>query len=428
MNRRDFLNQSTGTLTGAAIAASLGAVPLVHAAGSDIIRVGLVGCGGRGTGAARQALHSGQDVRIVALGDMFRDRLDSCRNSLKAEGGEQCAVKDDHCFTGFENAKQVIASGVDAVLLAEPPHFRPAHLQAAVAAGKHVFAEKPVAVDATGVRFIDKVCKEAQEKNVSIVSGLMLHYDPSMQETVGQVQRGAVGEITALQCNYNVGGLWFRKREPSWSDMEYQLRDWYYYTWLSGDHIVEQFIHCLDLIAWVMKGEYPVRAFGLGGRQARTGPEFGHIFDHHAVCYEWANGVRCFSYTRQQNGTASDISNWVFGTKGTANLLRRSITGATNWSYTEQAGLSKQPPIWGGYQEEQNALFNSIRTGKPVNNGAYMVKSTLMSIMGRMATYTGQVITWEQAWNSKEDLTPKEYKFGPLPEPPVAVPGVTKVV
>jgi predicted dehydrogenase len=425
INRRRFLGQSGAVLAGAS---ALGDVPPVHAAGSDIIRVGLIGCGSRGGGAARHAMQAGKDVRIVALGDVFRDRLEYCRNYLKA-AGQQCAVKDDHCFSGFDNARQVIASGVDVVLLAEPPHFRPAHLQAAVAAGKHVFAEKPVAVDAPGVRRVDAICKEAQAKNLSIVSGLMLHYDPTMQETVRQIRRGAIGDIIALQCIYNVAILWVRKRLPEWSDMEYQLRNWYYYTWLSGDHIVEQFIHCLDLISWVMKGEYPVRAFGLGGRQARTGPEYGHIFDHHAACYEYASGVRCFAYTRQQNNTTKNMSNWVFGSKGTANLLDRSISGSTNWVYrAPDGGTGRTHPRWGGYQEEHDALFASIRSGKPINNGDYMTKSTLMAILGRMATYTGLEITWDQAWNSKEDLTPKDYKFGPMPEPPVAIPGVTQFV
>jgi predicted dehydrogenase len=196
--------------------------------------------------------------------------------------------------------------------------------------------------------------------------------------------------------------------------MEWQLRNWYYFTWLSGDHLVEQHVHCLDLMAWVMQGEYPVRAVGCGGRQARTGPEFGHIFDHHAICYEFASGVRCHSYCRQQDQTAQDISNWAFGAKGTADLLRRTISGRT-----------RSPGPWGGHQEEQDALFESIRTGRPINNGEYMAKSTLMAIMGRMATYTGQEITWDAALNSAEDLTPARYEFGPLPTPPVAVPGLT---
>lgn len=421
--RRGFLGQTVAA--GAALAA-LGEAPSVHAAGSGTIKVGLIGCGGRGTGAAAQAMKTGPDVRLVAMGDMFQDRLDSSRNLLKAQGGENFAVTDDRCFVGFDAYKKVINSDVDVVLLAEPPHFRPEHLEAAVAAGKHIFAEKPVAVDAPGVHRVEAACKEAERKKLCVVSGLMLHYEPSMQQTVEQVHCGAVGDIVSLQCNYNVGGLWVRPRESGWSDMEWHLRNWYYFTWLSGDHIVEQFVHCLDLISWIMKGEYPVRAVGMGGRQSRVQPQFGHIFDHHAVVFEYASGIRCHSYTRQQDGTAQDISNWVFGSNGTANLMKRSITGEKSWSYKGPTGRTRSPGVWGGHQEEQDALFDAVRKGKVINNGEYMCKSTLMAIMGRMATYTGQQITWEQALSSKEDLAPPAYAFGPLPTPAVAVPGVTK--
>ncbi len=423
LSRRRFLGHTTKA---AATAGLVQALANVHAAGSDTIRVGLIGCGGRGTGAAAQAMKTGKDVRLVAMGDLFADKLARSRKILQAEGGANFAVGDDRCFVGFEAYRRVLDSGVDVVLLAEPPHFRPAHLEAAVAAGKHVFAEKPIAVDAQGVRRVDSACREAAKKRLSMVSGLMLHYEPGMQQTVEHIHKGAIGNIVSLQCNYNVGGLWVVRRQPEWTDMEWQLRNWYYFTWLSGDHIVEQHVHCLDLVSWVMNGQYPVRAVGMGGRQSRTGPEFGHIFDHHAVVYEYDNGVKCFSYTRQQDGTATDTSSWAYGTKGVANLLNRSISGETPWTYPGSNGRPRSR-TFSGHQEEQDALFASIRAGMPINNGDYQCKSTLMAIMGRLATYTGQVITWDTAWNAKEDLTPPRYEFGPRATPPVAIPGVTRV-
>jgi predicted dehydrogenase len=242
-----------------------------------------------------------------------------------------------------------------------------------------------------------------------------------MRETVKRVQDGAVGKIVALQGNYNARGLWRRDRQPGWSDMEWQLRNWLYFTWLSGDHNVEQHVHTLDKLAWVLGDQYPVNCFGLGGRQARTAPEYGNIFDHHAVCYEFPGGVRGFAYTRQQDGTATETEDYVFGSTGTAKLIGHQITGETNWKFRPSRGQKVDM-----YQQEHNELFASIRSGSPINNGDYMSKSTLMAIMGRMATYTGQVITWEQALNSKEDLTPQAYEFSAMPVPPVAVPGVTK--
>lgn len=426
LDRRGFLNR------GAALAAGAGALarlspPAAHAAGSDAIRVGLIGCGGRGTGAADQIMRTGKDVRLVALGDLFRDRVDTAFRALRETGGTNFAVSPDRCFAGIDAFRQVIDSGVDAVLLAAPPHFRPAHVEAAVAAGKHVFAEKPVGVDTPGVLRVQKACELARQKGLSVVSGLMLHYDPSMQQTIEQVHGGAIGSIVALQCNYNTGGLWVRTRETGWSDMEWQLRNWYYFTWLSGDHIVEQHVHCLDLMAWALKGEYPVRAVGSGGRQARTEPLYGQIFDHHAVCYEYASGPRCFSFCRQQEGTAYDISCLALGTRGTADLLKRSISGSQAWNY-ESASGNKVRSFWGGHQEEQQAFADSIRAGKPLNNGSYMCQSTLMAIMGRMATYTGQAVTWDQVLASREDLNPPSYDFGPYPVAPVAVPGQTKLV
>lgn len=424
LDRRRFLGRSAATTTGLAVGAHL-ILPAVHAAGSDEIRVGLIGCGGRGTGAAEQVMRAGRDVRLVALGDLFPERLESSFQALARAGGENFAVTKERCFLGVDAYKQVIDSGVDAVLLATPPHFRPAHVEAAVAAGKHVFVEKPVGVDVPGTLRVREACRVAARKGLSVVSGLMLHYDESMLRTIEQVHGGAIGRIVALECNYNVGGLWVIHRQPGWSDMEWQLRNWYYFTWLSGDHIVEQHVHLLDLTAWALKGEYPIRAVGSGGRQARTDRVYGNIYDHHTVRYEYASGPRCYNSCRQQDGTANEISCTALGTGGTADLLKRSISGERPWQYEAATG-KKVRNIWGGHQDEQIAFVESIRSGKPIDNGEYMCQSTLMAIMGRMATYTGQEITWEQVTASKEDLTPTSYEFAPHAVAPVAVPGVTK--
>jgi predicted dehydrogenase len=414
-SRREFLQ------TAAAVGATITLNEAVHAAGSDTLRVGLIGCGGRGTGAAVQALSADPNVKLVALGDMFADRLQSSLATLRREENiaRRIDVPPERCFTGFEAYKQVIDC-VDVVLLASPPHFRPAHIQAAVEAGKHIFAEKPVAVDGPGVRSVLASCAAARKKGLAVVSGLCWRYHPSMRETFARIHDGAIGDIVAMQCTYNTGLLWSRPRQPNWSDMEWQLRNWLYFTWLSGDHIVEQHIHSIDKLAWAMKNQYPERAVGTGGRQVRTDPQFGHIYDHFSVVYQWANGVKGFSACRQMRGCANDVSDHIMGSKGAADVMRFAISGANPWQYKGRGGNM--------YQVEHDELFASIRSGKPINDGDWMTKSTLMAIMGRMAAYTGQVITWEMALNSKEDLSPPKYEFGPLPMPPVALPGMTKFI
>ncbi len=415
-SRRDFLK------TSAAVAAGGSLLSNVHAAGDDLLKVGLIGCGGRGTGAATQALRADKNVKLVALGDAFADRLQQSLSQLRKEDdlAAKIDVKPDQCFVGFDAYKQVIASGVDVVLLASPPHFRPAHLRAAIDAGKHVFAEKPVAVDAPGVRAVLAACGEAKKKKLAVVSGLCWRYHQGMRETFSRIHDGAVGDVVALQCNYNTGPLWKKDRQPDWSDMEWQMRNWLYFTWLSGDFNVEQHIHSLDKMAWAMRNEYPVKAMGTGGRQVRTAPEYGHVFDHHAVVYEYASGVKCFSFCRQQAGCQNDVNDYVLGTLGSCDVMKHAITGNKPWKY---AG-----PKDDMYQHEHDELFAGIRKGAPINDGDWMAKSTLMAIMGRMATYTGKLITWEQALNSREDLTPSRYEWGPLPVPLVAMPGVTKFV
>jgi predicted dehydrogenase len=404
----------------AALAAPAGLGAALFAGGNDVLRVGLVGCGGRGTGAASQALRADPQARLVALADAFEDHLQKSLATLleEEEIRAKIDVPADRQFVGFQAYQALIDCGVDVVLLATPPHFRPLHLAAAVAAGKHVFAEKPVAVDSPGVRSVLATCEEARRKGLSIVSGLCLRYSPAFREAVERLQGGQIGQIRVLQANDYRGTPWSKSRKSEWSDMEWQMRNWYYYAWLSGDFNVEQHVHYLDVCAWIMNNQYPVRASGTGGRQARTQAEFGHIYDHFSICYEYESGERLFSHCRQIPGCHNDMSAHVLGTQGIADISEKQMqfTGKRPWSRRQKDRNF--------YQIEHDELFASIRAGKPINNGDYMSKSTLLAIMGRMAAYTGKEITWEQALNSNEDLTPPHYEWKALPEPRVAVPGV----
>ena len=305
-SRRQFLRSSSAAAMGSALTVNALLARSAHVAGSDLLRVGLIGCGGRGTGAAMQALMADPNVKLVAMADAFEDRLESSLAQLKTSQKieDKVEVPRDHRFVGFDAYQKLIDSGVDVVLMAEPPHFRPRHLKAAIDAGKHVFAEKPVAVDAPGVRSVLATCEEAKKKNLSIVSGLCLRYSFGFRETVQRIHDGALGEVRALQANDYRGSIWVKPRQASWSDMEWQMRNWYYFTWLSGDFNVEQHVHYLDVCAWLMKNEYPIKAVGMGGRQVRTGPEYGHIYDHHSVVYEYANGAQ----TLQQLPSAERLS------------------------------------------------------------------------------------------------------------------------
>jgi myo-inositol 2-dehydrogenase/D-chiro-inositol 1-dehydrogenase len=419
-SRRKFLQTSAATAT------ALAAAPFVHAQGNDVIRIGLIGCGGRGTGAAVNALRADRNVKLVAMGDSFSDRLNRSLAALRRETALQSKidVRPHNCFVGFDAYQQVINAGVDVVLLCTPPHFRPLHMRAAVTAGKHVFAEKPVAVDAPGVRAVLATCEDARRRRLSVVSGLCWRYHSGMRETFSRIHNGAVGDIVSMQCVYNTGTLWDHPRQPGWSDMEWQLRNWLYFTWLSGDFNVEQHVHSLDKMAWAMRNEYPTRCYGTGGRQVRVDPEHGHIYDHMAVVYEYANGVKCFSSCRQQAGCANEVKDYVVGTQGRCDVMDYRLERHNSEQiWRLPAGPARRSDM---YQEEHNALFASIRSGNPINDGDWMTKSSLMGIMGRMACYTGQVIQWQQALNSREDLTPARYEWGSMMVPPVAQPGVTR--
>ncbi len=425
-NRRQFIKTSmktTATLAVAGGAMTLATPTPVYAAGDDLLRVALIGCGRRGSGAARQALIADKNVKLTVMADAFEDRIVGSLKALsdyeELEG--KIDVPPDRQFVGFDAYKQALASDVDVVLLTTPPQFRPLHLKAAIEAGKHVFAEKPVAVDAPGVRSVLETCKEAKRKNLSVVSGLCLRYDGGFRETVKRLHEGAIGEIHTLMANDYRGPIWVKPRQPDWTDMHWQMRNWYYFTWLSGDFNVEQHVHYLDVCAWLMNG-YPTKAIGMGGRQVRTGEQFGNIYDHHSVTYEYENGTRLFSNCRQQAGCKNNITAKVAGSKGSAEVSesRLEITTGSTWRFRDK--------VKNMYEVEHEELFASIRKGEPLNNGHYMAMSTLLAIMGRMATYTGKEVTWEQALNSKQDLTPKAYEWGPAPNVEIALPGLTKFV
>ena len=419
--RRHFLK------TTAALAATSVIAQNAHAEGGDELKIGLIGCGGRGTGAAGQALKADRNVKLWAMADAFDDKIATSLNLLQAdrEIAPKIDVPAERRFAGFDAYQRVIGC-CDVVLLCTPPHFRPIHLRAAVQANKHVFAEKPCAVDAPGVRSVIETCEDARRRNLSIVSGLCLRHDNGFKDTVQRIHDGAIGEVIAMQANDLRGGIWRRERTPDMSEMTWQMRNWYYYTWLSGDFNVEQHVHYLDVCAWIMRDTYPIKCIGNGGRQVRTGAEFGHIYDHFSVVYEWENGAKLFSQCRQQASCPNDMSGHALGRRGTALLTerRRGLVLRADGNQRVYEG-----PANNMYQTEHDVLFASIRNSRPINNGEYMAKSTLMAIQARMAAYTGQVVTWQQALNSREDLSPQGYTFDSRPPASeVAMPGVTRLV
>lgn len=425
-SRRDFLASST------AAGVTLATAPIARAAyvAEDApLRIGLVGCGGRGNGAAVQGLRADPGTELVAMADAFDDRIERALQTLKntKDVADRVTVTRDKMFVGLDAYQKLIDSDVDVVMLGTPPHFRPAHIEAAVKADKHVFAEKPVAVDAIGVKRVLAACEEAKKRGRAVVSGLCWRYENRARASMQQIHDGTIGQIVAMHSLYNAsrpGKVWPMVREANWGDLEWQLRNWYWFTWLSGDHIVEQAIHSMDKAAWAMHDEPPESAVSLGGLQARSADELGTIYDHHAVVYEHANGVKHFHSCRQQPGCTNDVSTHIIGTKGVCEVEKgvvRDHNGKTLWRYEGPKNVM--------HQEEQNELFASIRAGEPINNGDYMCKSTMLAILGRMASYTGKKISWEQAMNSEENFTPATYDWdAELDVPPIAIPGVTEFV
>jgi len=424
-------------------AAAATGVPLVHAGSGSAgrtndIKIGLIGCGGRGTGAVLDALGAAtkviypsegyhtedaaegakvehSNIKVVALADLFQDRLDRAHGELAKVGVD---VPRTRCFTGFDAYKEVLAiSEINYVILATPPHFRPAHLMAAIEAGKNAFLEKPAAVDVPGVKLVLVAGELAAKKNLGIAAGTQRRHQRSYVETVKRIHDGAIGDIVYAKAYWNGGQIWVVDKESHWSDMEWQLRNWNYFTWLSGDHIVEQHVHNLDVMNWVL-GTHPIKAVsGLGGRQARQGERQGHIYDHFAVEYEYPNGVTVFSQCRQISGCDNIVGEFVLGTKGTSNCADRieSKAGSGRWRYR---GPSPSP-----YHQEHQDLIASILAGKPINEAKAVAESTLTGIIGREAVYSGRAVTWDDAMRSTSKLGPAEYKFGPVPFPATPIPG-----
>jgi predicted dehydrogenase len=367
-------------------------------------------------------------VRLVAMADLFEDMLQASRKALKETKPRQMAVDDDHCFIGFDAYKQLIDSDVDVVLIANASRFHARHLKACVDAGKHTFVEKPAAIDPPDVKVVLDAAEQAEKKGLSIVSGLMCRYNPGIRETVQRVHDGAIGEIVAIQETTLRDNFRLRKRRPGQSEIEFQLYNWTHFSWLSGGFLTASLVHHTDKAAWVMKEERPNTAVGIGGRACHFGAEHGDCFDHHSAVYEYESGVKMYAYLSVQPGCYSEVSDIILGTKGRARLMKNRIEGETNWRY--------EGPKANPYQIEQDELFASIRSSKPINNGRYMALSTMTGIIGQIASFTGRKVSWDQAIAAGNVFGPAgcDFSMEPPVKPdangfyPAAIPGVTKLL
>lgn len=420
-SRRKFLAAGTALSVGAAASSAMTRPAFgYHNSVDDAIKVGLVGCGGRGTGALMNVIEADSRTQVTALADAFMDRVDITVDAVKTEHADNFKVTKDSIFTGVDCHERLVNADVDVVLLATPPHFRPAQMEAAVKAGKHVFCEKPVAVDVPGARRVLAACEEAESKGLSVVSGLCWRYSDGVNEVVKRIQDGAIGEVRAMEVNYLAGTLWYRTppKDTEWSSMENQLRNWLYYSWLSGDHTAEQHIHSIDKALWVMGDVPPVSCHAMGGRLARTEEKWGNVFDHFATNFEWEDGRKAFSQCRQMAGCFNQTDDMIYGTDGIAKILSFTINNSEGeWKY--------KGPGKGGrmYVNEHIALLKSIRSGVPINNGEYMVNSTLMALMARDAAYTGKKIKWDEYLKSEVVLGPESYDDADYQPDRIAIPG-----
>jgi predicted dehydrogenase len=395
-------------------------VLLTVAPDGPMLKAGLIGCGGRGTGAAINFLNSGPNLQITALGDVFPERITLCREQLKKE--KNVEIADEKCFTGFDSYQKVIESGVDLVLLCTPPHFRPAHIEAAVNAGKHIFLEKPCAVDPVGARAVQVSIERAKQKNLCMVSGTIRRVQKDFMETRRRVVNGEIGEMVSAHIIRNGGGLWVIRRKPGWTDMEYMLRNWANFCWLSGDHIVEQFIHEIDVMNWYT-GKNPVKAMGWGGRQRRV---TGDQYDFFSIEYVYDNGMHTHCAARQISGCSNLTKQFIVCTKGFADARGTlyNLKGEEIWKYPkpEEGSTDETWKVTDPFVQEHINLVTAIRSGKTINDAEAQVNSTLITIMGRMSAYTGKDVTWEEVMNSDMYLGPKTYAFGPVPGIPETIP------
>jgi predicted dehydrogenase len=439
LNRRSFLRRTGAALGGAAFAGALSPERFaLGVSGGDEIKLALIGCGGRGSGAAGQALSTSNlgPIKLVAAADVHPDRMETSLKNLEAKHGDRATVAKESQFLGFDAYKKAIAAA-DVVILSTPPGFRPMMFEEAVKQGKHVFMEKPVATDSTGVRKVLAAAKIAKQKNLKVAVGLQRHHQKGYIETMKRLHGGEIGDITSMRCYWNGNTPWVKKREDlekqygrKLTEMEYQMRNWYYFTWICGDHIVEQHIHNLDVINWVKKG-FPVRAQGMGGCEVRKGPDYGEIFDHHAVEFEYEDGSRCSSYCRHIVGCWNSVTEHVQGTKGRCDVSRHVITPASGdpWRHRNQG--DKDP-----YQQEHDDFFAAIRNNNEYSEAEYGAMSTMTAILGRYATYSGKEVEMEKALKSELTIFPKNLawdadmasKPGPDGLYPRAIPGKTVVI
>ena len=426
-SRREFLKGTSATVAAAALAGGLSIARSAHAAGDDTIKIALIGCGGRGTGAAVNCLSVPDKIKLVAVADAFEDRARGALQRLKKQFADKVDVPEERVFSGFDGYRKAIDCGADLVLLVTPPGFRPAQYRAAIEAGKHVFMEKPCCVDAPGFRSLMETNKLADQKNLKVVVGLNIRHMPQFIETARRIHDGAVGKPLFLRAYGNNAGVWVRPRKPDQTEMQYQMRNWYYFVWLSGDLNVEQHVHMLDLANWTMGDQHPVEANGMGGRQVRTGKDFGHIYDHHFVEYTYADGTKLFSQCRHIRDCWNQGGVNVHGDKGWANCGGK-ISGENAWDY---AG-----PSVSGHQQEHVDLIKAIREDTPCSEGWYGAPSSFTAVFGRMATYSGQVVRWDDAVRKGPDEMPDEYAWDADPpilpdadgshEHAVAMPGIYK--
>jgi predicted dehydrogenase len=420
LNRRNFLTRSAAAVAATSV---MGFPAIVRADNDKTLKLGIVGCGGRGTGALGNALSADKNVVLTAMGDVVRERLYTSFENISKLKPEQVKVEEGQKFIGLEAIDQVLATDVDVVILTTPPGFRPQHLKKAIAAGKHVFCEKPVATDAPGVRDVIATAAEAKRKNLGIQSGFCWRSNYAERAIFQKIHEGAIGDVRSVYGTYLGNSPWVKPRQEGWTDLEWQLRNWMYFTWLSGDHLVEQAIHTVDKMSWAFGDVDPISATALGGRQQRVEEQYGHIYDHFAVSYDYPDGKRGFVFCRQQAGCDNETTDEIIGAEGVARIngfrKMRTLSGKTTWKY--------DGPQNEMYQTEHEEMFAAIRKGTPLNYGDKLAHSTLMGIMGRMSAYTGKTITWEQALASEEVLAPKEPLTWDmkLPVPPVAMPGRT---
>ncbi len=432
-SRRDFIK--TSALVTGGLMTSPFVVPGAYAAPANELKLAVIGCGGRGTGAVFQAFETGHPIKLVAMADAFRDRLDtSYKPILEKYGADKVDVPEERKYTGFDGYKKAIADA-DVVILASPPGFRPSHFEEAVRQGKQIFMEKPVATDAAGIRKVLAAAEVAKAKKLNVVVGLQRHYQNNYRETIKRIHDGQIGEITGGQVFWNDGGVWVRERKPEMTEMEYQMRNWYYFNWLCGDHITEQHVHNIDVANWVKQG-YPVKAEGTGGREVRTGKEHGEIFDHHVITFTYADGSVIHSECRHFPGANNRVDETFQGTKGKVYLSGGNHGVMTDWKgnalYTHDRENQPNP-----YQQEHDELWATLVKGEyKFADAENAAKSTMTSIMGRYATYSGKSLTWDEALNGTVDLFPETLAWDAnpklLPGPdgfyPHAVPGKTKVI